>query len=67
MKGRSMRDTITIFAESIEDIAPSGSELEVTLAGVDVKRMVSDIPPPDILDEMNIDDIKEYLENRDQQ
>ena len=61
-----MPETITLFAESIEDISPlTKDSIEITLAEVDVAQIVSEVGHESLLAEMKIEDIKEYLENKE--
>lgn len=63
-----MPETITIYAESVEDISPLNHDsIEVTLSGVDLGNLVAELDHTDILDCVDLDEIKEYIENKEKE
>lgn len=60
-------ETITIFANSIEDISANATDvLEITLSGVDPSELVTEVGVAELLGAMDIDDIKEYLKKKEE-
>lgn len=60
-----MPESITIYAESVDDISANGHDaLEVTLSGVDINNVIAEVGQDSILDEISTPDIEEYLESR---
>lgn len=60
-----MPEVITIYAASVEDISPvSGEAIEITLADVDLAQFVSEFRNR-LLDEFSIEEIKDYLEEKE--
>lgn len=60
-----MNDSITFYAENVEDISPvSQDSVEVTLQGVDVSQLVAEIGTVELLDEIGMDEVVEWLENQ---
>lgn len=58
-----MPETIEIYAESIEDISPlSHNSLSITLAGIDLGQLISEIGEDIILSEIGREHINTYLE-----
>ena len=52
--------------ENIDDISANAPDvLEVTLSGVDIPNLISEVGQENILDELSLDDIKEYIESRE--
>ena len=63
-----MKETVTIFAESIEDVSANGPDvLEVTLSGVDLSQLVSEVGITDLLGSMDIEDIKQYIKDKEEE
>lgn len=63
-----MKETITIFAESVEDVSANAPDvLEITLSGVDLSQLVSEVGVSDLLGAMSMEDIQEYIKNKEEE
>lgn len=60
-------EDITIHAKSISDISAIGNDtIEVSLEDASLDSLIDDIGASILLDAMSIDDIKEYLADKEE-
>lgn len=61
-----MPETITLYAESIEDISPINHDsLEITLADVDLGQLIQEIGYENLLAEIDRKDVEQYYKDKD--